>query len=335
MIPKLRNAVKNSVSPSSWKPSTDTPVSPNTSNFTPADTPPKSASSNDPAVEHLNLTNMEETAEGTPAKQEAKASDSEGIKAKEEVNPLKPESPSKSKEPNSTNTKAKPCMCKKHAKGSKKKAKRHSKTVESDSSSDSDDSSSDSSTSCSTDDSSDSFSEDEEAARQKRRSKARRAKKLRAKKRARAKAKAEETDSDSDDESSSEEEEKKKSKRKRQAKKKKRSRKSKDVEEEDDDEGEDNDDEVNTAFNRQQLAQIQAMNLKRMGRALVGRGNTGESTNAKAKGKPRKRSVFCNSSSIKFQEVTITPVLYKVCHEYSPQDGPGFCADHHGRMCPR
>ena len=333
MIPKLRNAVKHSVSPSSWKPSTDTPVSPNTSNFTPAETPPKSSSSNDPAVDHLNLTNMEETAEGTLAKQEAKASDSEGIKAKEEVNPLKPESPTKSKEPNSTNTKPKRCMCKKHTKESKKKAKRHSKTVESDSSSDSDDSSSDGSTSCSTYDSSDSFSEEEEAARQKRRSKARRAKKLRAKRRARAKAKAEETDSDSDDESSSEEEEKKKSKRKR--KKKKRSRKSKDVEEEDDDEGEDNDDEVNTAFNRQQLAQIQAMNLKRMGRTLVGRGSTGEAANAKAKGKPGKRSVFCNLSSIKFQEVTITPVLYKVSHEHSPQNGPGFCADHHGRMCPR
>ena len=111
---------------------------------------------------------MEETIESTPAKQEAKASESEGAKNKEEVDLLKPGSPSKSKERNSTNNKAKRCTCKNHTKDPKQKAKKHSKTVESDSSSDSDDSSSDSSSSCSTGDSSDSSSEDEEAARRKR-----------------------------------------------------------------------------------------------------------------------------------------------------------------------
>ena len=239
---------------------------------------------------------MEDTTENTAAKQECKTSESEG-QAKEDASPLKPEGPTTSKEPTPKNPKAKKSACKKHAKDSKKKTKKHSKTVEVDSSSDSDDSSSDSSSSSSSDDSSDSSSDEDETARKKRRSKAKKAKKLKAKKKAKAKAKAEDTDSDSDDESSSDEEEKKKSKRKKKMKKKKkRARKSKEVEEEDDEAENDDDEDGNTAFNRQQLAQLQAMNLQRIGRARVvetanGNGELGKKS-AKAKGKPGKRSVF-------------------------------------------
>lgn len=311
MIPKLRDPAKHPpVSPASWKPSTDASVSPTTSNFTPAETPTKASSFNDPGLEDMNAASMEETADCTAAKQEGKTSDSQGLKSTEEASPLKPEGPSTSKDRNSTNPKAKKGMCKKHAKDAKRKAKRHSKTVETDTSSDSGDTSSDSSSSCSSDDSSESSSEEDEAAKKKRKSKARKAKKLKAKKRAKAKAKAEETDSDSDDESTSEEEDKK-SKKKKQAKKKKRARKSKEVEEDDEEEEDDDDDDVNAAFNRQQLAQLQAMSLKRIGRGRVGRGNSGETVNvngelgkknAKAKGKPGKRLVIRILPSIKFQD---------------------------------
>lgn len=340
MIPKLRDAAKHPVTPSSWKPSTNTSVSPTTPNFTPSETPTKSSSSNDSNIEGINAARMEETTESTTSKQEGKASESEGLKAKEEVSPLKPEGPSTSKDSNPTNSKTKRCTCKKHPKKAKKKAKRQSKNVEADSSSDSDDSSSDSSSSCSSDDSSDLSSEEDEAATKRRKSKAKKAKKLKAKKRAKAKVKAEDTDSDSSDESSSEEEEKKKSKRKKQARKKKRARKSKEVEEEDDEEEEDED--GNAAFNRQQLAQSLAMNLKRLGRGRVGRGSSGEAVSvggelgkksAKAKGKPGKRLVFRNLPSIKFQNITIALVPRKVSHDHSPQNCSEFCADRHATLC--
>ena len=319
MIPKLDNAVKHPVTPSSWKPSTDASVSPTNSDFTPTETPTKSSSSDHQSVEDINSTSMEETTEGATSKQEGKAPECEDTKANEDASPPKPEIPSTSKESTSTNSKAKKATCKKHAKDSKKKAKKRSKTVEADSSSDSDVSSSDSSSSSSSDASSDSSSDDDEAAKKKPKSKAKKAKKLKAKKRAKAKAKAEDTDSDSDDGSSSEEEEKKKkSKKRKQLKKKKRAKKSKEVEEEDDgEEDDDDDDDGDAALNRQQLAQLQAMNLKRIGRGRAGRGSTGETVNisgelgkksAKAKGKPGKRSVFrklstsSSSSSIKLQK---------------------------------
>lgn len=291
----------------------------------------------------MNAARMEETAEGTAAKQEGKSPESQGLKVTEEASPLKPEGPSTSKDRNPTNPKSKKCVCKKRTKDAKKKAKRQSKTVESDTSSDSSDSSSDSSSSCSSDDSSESSSEEDEGARKKRKSKAKRAKKLKAKKRAKAKAKAEDTDSDSDDESTSEEEEKKKSKKKKLAKKKKRARKSKEVEEDDDeDEEDDDDDDGMAAFNRQQLAQLQAMSLKCIGRGRAGRGNSGETVNvngelgkksAKAKGKPGKRLVNRNLPSIKFQEVVIASVPRKGGHERSPQDGSDFCAGRHRSLC--
>ena len=280
---------------------------------------------------------MDDTTETATAKQAAKSSEPEGIKAKEEASPLKPDDPSKSKERNATNSKVKRCACKKPTNDYKKKAKRHPKILDSESSSDSDDSSSDSSSSYSTDDTSESSSSEEEAARRKRRSRAKRAKKLKTKKKAKAKAREEDTDSDDDDESDSEEEEKKKSKRKKQLKKKKRARKSKEVEEEDEeDEDDDVDDDGNAAFNRQQLAQLQAMNLKLVGRGRVGRGSSGETVNvngelgkknAKAKGKPGKRLVFRNLSSIKPREVATAPVPCKVSPECSPHNRSGVCAD--------
>lgn len=292
----------------------------------------------------MNAARMEETTDCTAAKQDGKSSDAQGLKATEEVSPLKPEGPSTSKDRNPTNPKAKKCMCKKHTKDAKKKAKRHSKTVETDTSSDSSDSSSDNSSSSSSDDSSESSSEEDEAARKRKKSKAKKAKKLKAKKRAKAKAKAEDTDSDSDDESTSEEEEKKKkSKKKKQAKKKKRAKKSKEVEEEDDeDEEDDDDDDGNATLNRQQLAQLQAMSLKRIGRGRVGRGNSGETVNAngelgkkgaKAKGKPGKRLVIRNLPSIKFQKVIIASVPRKVVHQCLPQDGSDFCAGRYRNLC--
>lgn len=315
MIPKLDNAPKHLVTPSAWKPATDTSVSPAASDFTPADTPTNSSSSNHQSIEDIHTTSMEDTVEGTTSKHEGQAPQSEE-KAKEEVSPPKPEGPSTSKEPTTTNPKAKKPTCKKHAKDTKKKTKKHSKVVEADSSTDSDDSSSDSTSSSSSDDSSDSSSwEEDEASRKKRKSKAKKAKKLKAKKRAKAKAKAEDADSDSDDESSSSEEEKKKSKRKKQLKKKKRAKKSKEAEEKDDEEEEEEDeDEDDAAFNRQQLAQLQAMNLKRLGRNRAGRGSSGETVNisgelgkknAKAKGKPGKRSVFWSLPSITFQKLQL------------------------------
>ena len=318
MIPKLENAAKHPLTPSSWKPSTDTSVTPTTSDFTPAGTPTKSSSSHHQSIEDIDATRMEEITESIISKQEGKVPESGDSKAEEDASPSKPEGLSTSKEPTSTNLKAKRAVCKKHAKNSKKKTKKLSKTVEADSSSDSDDSSFDSSSSSSSDDSSDTSTEEDEAAKKKRKSKAKKAKKLRAKKKAKAKAKAEDTDSDSDDESSSEEEEKKKSKRKKQLKKKKkkRAKKSKEVEEDDDDEEEDDDDDEeedgDAAFNRQQLAQLQAMNLKRVGRGRVGRGSVGETAgisgelgkkSAKAKVKPGKRLVFCNLPSVKFRKM--------------------------------
>lgn len=312
MIPKLENAAKHPVTPSSWKPSTDTSVSPTTSDFTPAETPTKSSSSNHQTIEDFDATRMEDTAESTTSKQEGKAPDSEDSKAKEDASPVKPEGPSTSKESTSKNPKFKKSACKKHAKGSKKKTKKYFKAVEAESSSDSDDSSSDSSSSSGSDDSSDSSSSEEEAAKKRRKSKAKTGKKQKAKKKAKAKARVEDTVSDSEDESSSEEEEKKKSKKKKQLKKKKkRAKKSREVEEEDDDEEDDEDDDENgdAAFNRQQLAQLQAMNLIPTGRGRVGRGSSGEAVSisgelgkksAKAKGKPGKRSAFPNLSSIKF-----------------------------------
>ncbi|KAL9074861.1 MAG: hypothetical protein Q9161_001999 [Pseudevernia consocians] len=242
---------------------------------------------------------MEETTGCTTFKLGDKAPESEDSQAKKDASLPKPEGPSTSKDPPmSTNPKAKRATCKKHAKDSKKKTKKHSKAVEPDSSSDSDDSSSDSSSSSSSSDYSDSSSEEDEAAKKKRKSKAKKAKKLKAKKRAKAKAKAEETDSDSDDESSSEEEEKKRNKRKKKLKKKKRAKKSREVEEDEEDEEDDDDDDGDAAINRQKLAQLQALSLKRVGRGRVGRGSIGEAvsisgelgkTSAKAKGKPGKR----------------------------------------------
>lgn len=307
MIPKLENAAKNLVTPS-WKPSTDTSVSPTTSDFTPADTPTKSSSSNHQSTEDLDATKMEETTGCPTSKQGDKAPESEDLKAEKDASLPRPEGPSTSKESMSTNPKAKRATCKKHAKDSKKKTKKRSKAVEPDSSSDSDDSSSDSSSSSSSSDSSDSSSEEDEAAKKKRKSKAKKAKKLKAKKRAKAKAKAEETDSDSDDESSSSEEEKKKNKRKKQLKRKKRAKKSREVEEDDDEEEDDDDEDGDAAINRQKLAQLQAMSLKRVGRGRVGRGSIGETvsisgelgkTSAKAKAKPGKRSVFRDLPDIK------------------------------------
>ena len=308
MIPKLENAAKHLVTPS-WKPSTDPSVSPTTSDFTPADTPTKSSSPNHQSTEDLDTTKMEETTGCTTFKLGDKAPESEDSQAKKDESLPKPEGPSTSKEPPiSTNPKAKRATCKKHAKDSKKKTKKHSKAVEPDSSSDSDDSSSDSSSSSSSSDYSDSSSEEDEAAKKKRKSKAKKAKKLKAKKRAKAKAKAEETDSDSDDESSSEEEEKKRNKRKKKLKKKKRAKKSREVEEDEEDEEDDDDDDGDAATNRQKLAQLQALSLKRVGRGRVRRGSIGEAvsisgelgkTSAKAKGKPGKRSVFRHLPSIK------------------------------------
>lgn len=98
--------------------------------------------------------------------------------------------------------------------------------------------------------------------------------------------------------------------------------------EEDDDE-EEEDEDGNAAFNRQQLAQSLAMNLKRLGRGRVGRGSSGEAVSvggelgkksAKAKGKPGKRLVFRNLPSIKFQNITIALVPRKVSHDHSPQN---------------
>lgn len=304
MIPKLMNAGKNPVTPSSWKPSTDTSVSPTTSDFTPAETSAKSSNSNLQAADDVEATRMEETTESSTSREEGKAPEPDASNVKEEASPPQPEGPVTPKEPSSKSSKAKRSTCKKHAKESKKKkAKKHSKAVEADSSSDSEDSSSESSTSTSSDDSSGSSSEEDEAAKKKRKSKAK--KKAKAKKRAKAKAKAEDTDSDSDDESSSDEEEKKKNKRRKQLKKKKRAKKSKEVEEDDDEEDEDDeDDDGNAAINRQlaqQVAQLQAMQLKRSARGRGATGNSGEivnaagelgKKNAKAKGKPGKRLVF-------------------------------------------
>ena len=328
MVPKLDNAAKHLVSPSSWKPSTDTSVSPTASDFTPAETPTKSSSPNHQSIEDLDTARMEESTEGAISKQEDKAPQSEDLKANQDASPPKPEGPSTSKESIFTNPKAKRVTCKKHAKDSKKKTKKHSKTVEATSSSDSDDSSSDSSSSSSLDDSSESSSEEVEATKKNRRSKAKKARKLKAKKRAKAKAKVEDTDSDSDDESSSEEEEKKKSKKKRQLKKKKRAKKSRELEEEDDD-GEEDDEDIDAAF-KQQLAKRQAMNLKRAGKGRVSRGSIGETVSisgelgkksAKAKGKPGKRLAFRNFPSIKFQKVGVAAfVPRKFCPRIRPKN---------------
>lgn len=310
MIPKLKNAAKHPVTPSSWKPSTDTSGSPTTPDFTPAETPTKSSGSNHQTIRDIDATGMEETTEGATPQQEGKTPESEDTKAKEDTSSPKPDITPTPKESKSTKTKK--TSCKKHAKDAKKKTKKHSKAVEANSSSDSDDSSSNTSSSSSSDDSSDSSSEDDEAAKKKRKSKAKAARKLKAKKKAKAKAKLEDSDSDSDDESSSSEEEKKKSKKRKQLKKKKRAKKSKEVEEEDDEEGDDDDDDAgDAALNKQQLAQLRAMNLKQIGRGRAGRGTTGEivnvsgelgKKNAKAKGKPGKRSVFRKLSSIKLQK---------------------------------
>lgn len=339
MVPKLDNPAKHLVSPSSWKPSTDTSVSPTASNFTPAETPTKSSSLNHQSIEDLDTARMEESTEGAISKQEDKAPQSEDLKANEDASPPKPEGPSTSKDSIPTNPKAKRATCKKHAKDSKKKTKKHSKTVEATSSSDSDDSSSDSSSSSSSDDSSESSSEEDEAAKKKRRSKAKKARKLKAKKRAKAKAKVEGTDSDSDDESSSSEEEKKKSKRKRQLKKKKRAKKSRELEEEDDDDGEEEDEDIDAAF-KQQLAKRQAMNLKRAGKGRVSRGSIGETVSisgelgkksAKAKGKPGKRLASRNFSSVKFRKVGIAasfPCKYCPRIGYSPGECGEFFANH-------
>ncbi len=338
MLPKLDNAAEHLVSPSSWKPSTDTSVSPTASNFTPAETPPKSSSPNHQSLEDLDTARMEKSTEGVISKQEDKAPQSEDLKANQDVSPPKPEGPSTSKESISTNPKTKRVTCKKHAKDSKKKTKKHSKTVETTSSSDSDDSSSDSSSSSSSDDTSESSSEEDEATKEKRRSKAKKARKLKAKKRAKAKAKVEDTDSDSDDESSSSEEEKKKSKKKRQLKKKKRAKKSRELEEEDDDDGEEDDEDIDAAF-KQQLARRQAMNLKRAGKGRVSRGSIGETVSisgelgkksAKAKGKPGKRLAFRKFSSIKFQKVGIAAFApRRFCPRiwYSPQECGEFFAN--------
>lgn len=311
MIPKLKNAAKHPVTPSSWKPSTDTSGSPTTSDFTPAETPTKSSDSTHQSIRDIDATGMEENTEGATSKQESKPPESEDTKAKEDASPPKPDIPSTSKESTSTKSKTKRASCKKHAKDAKKKTKKHSKAVEADSSSDSDDSSSNTSSSSTSDDSSDSSTEDDESAKKKRKSKAKRARKLKAKKKAKAKTKLEDSDSDSDDESSSSEEEKKKSKKRKQLKKK-RAKKSKEVEEEDDDEEDDDDDgDGDVALNRQQLAQLRAMNLKQPGRGRAGRATAGETVNvsrelgkknAKAKGKPGKRSVFRKLSSIKLQK---------------------------------
>lgn len=308
MIPKLDNAAKHPVTPSSWKPSTDPSVSPTNSDFTPAETPPKSSGSAHQSIEDINATGMEETIEGATSKQQGKPPESEDTKAKEDASPPKPDIPSASKESTSINPKSKKATCKKHA---KKKTKKHSKAAKADSSSDSDESSSDSSSSSSSGDPSDSSTEDDEAAKKKRKSKAKKARKLKAKKRAKAKAKAEDTDSDSDDESSSSEEEKKKSKMRKQLKKKKRAKKSKEVEEEDDEEADEDDDDDEDAALRQQVAQVRALNLKRVGKGRAGRGTVGETVNisgelgkksAKAKAKPGKRSVFRKLSSIRWQK---------------------------------
>ena len=343
MIPKLKDPAKHSVTPASGKPSTDTSVSPTTSDFTPLETPTKSLSSNHQSVEDINAAGMEETTESTGSKQQGKAPDSEGPKANEDASPLKPSS---LKESTSTNPKAKRLTCKKHPKDSnkkKKKTKKHSKTVEADSNSDSDDSSSDSSSSSSSDDSSDFSSEEDEAAKKKRKSKAKKAKKLKLKAKKKAKAKAEDTDSDTDEDSSSSEEEKKKSKKKKQLKKKKRAKKSKEVEEEDEEEDEEDDDEDGDAvFNKQQLAQLQAMNLKRTARARVARGSSGETVsisgelgkkNVKAKGKPGKRSVPRYSPSTKSEKSKSQLLsLPKSIHiGRSPLDFGVLCAGHRGR----
>ena len=282
MIPKLEKAAKHPVTPS-WKLSTNASVSSTASDCTPVETPSQSSSSNNQSVQDIDATKMEESTERT-TKQEEAAPASGSPKATDKASPTKPDGSATPKETTSRIAKVKKSTGKKNAKRSKK-SKKHSKAVETDSSSDSDDSSSDDSSSSSSDDSSGLSSEEDEAVKKKRKSK--KARKIKA--RRKAKAKAEETDSDFSDDSSSSEEEKRQSKKKRQLKKKKkRAKKSTVVEEDDEEEEEEAGDDNEDVTIKQQLAQLQAI-LK----------TTGESgkKDAKAKGKPGKRSVFCNFPS--------------------------------------
>ena len=316
MIPKFEKAAKHPVTPS-WKPSTNTSISSTASDCTPVETPPQSSSSNNQSVEDIDPTTMENSTEGT-TKQEEKAPASDSPNAQDEASSTKPDGPATFKETTSTVAKIKKSPGKKNDKSSKK-SKKHSKAVETDSDSDSDDSSSYDSSSSSSDDSSDPSSEEDEATKKKRKSKAKKEKKRKARRKAKAKAKAGDTDSDSSDESSSSEEEKKQSRKKRQLKKK-RAKKSKVVEEEDEEEeaGDDNED---VTINKQQLAQLQAICLNPLAKRAV-RGSAGETEkitgesgkkDAKAKGKPGKRSVFCTFPSTDIYPLSEIEVNYSSC----------------------
>ena len=302
MIPKLEKAAQHPVTPS-WKPSTNNSISSTASDGTPVETPPQSSSSNNQSVGDIDPTTMEESTERT-TKQEGKAPASDSPEAKDEASPAKLDGSATPKETTSKIAKVKKSNGRKDAKNSKK-AKKHSKAVETDSSSDSDDSSSDDSSSSSSDDSSDSSSEEDEALKKKRKSKAKKAKKLKARRKAKAKAKAGDTDSDFSDESSSSEEEKKRSRKKRQLKKKKKRAKKSRVVEEDDEEEEAGDDNEDVTISKQQMAQIQAICLNPLAKRAV-RASAAETEktttesgkkDAKAKGKPGKRSVFCTLPS--------------------------------------